>query len=67
MPRETFQQELDDLMGEVLKLGGEVEGSLETMVEILREHVSSVRAHQRPSTPTVGFPRYMAVESEARH
>jgi phosphate transport system protein len=32
MPRETFQQELDDLVGEVLDLGGEVEGSLERMV-----------------------------------
>ena len=32
MPRETFQQELDDLVGEVLDLGGEVEGSLDRMV-----------------------------------
>src|SRR3712207_1391192 len=32
MPRETFQQELDDLVGEVLGLGGEVEGSLQRMV-----------------------------------
>jgi phosphate transport system protein len=35
MPRETFQQELDDLVAEVLDLGGEVEGSLETMVEAM--------------------------------
>src|SRR5918997_3718748 len=35
MPRETFQQELDDLVAEVLDLGGEVEGSLETMVKAL--------------------------------
>ncbi|HEX5748898.1 MAG TPA: hypothetical protein VFZ09_21845 [Archangium sp.] len=41
--------------------------SLENMVALLREHVSSVRTNQRPSTSTVGFPRYMAVESEARH
>ncbi len=32
MPRETFQQELDELIAEVLDLGGEVEGSLENMV-----------------------------------
>jgi hypothetical protein len=41
--------------------------SLETMAGLLRAHVSSVRAHQRPSTPTVGFPRYRVVESEALH
>jgi phosphate transport system protein len=32
MPRETFQQELDDLVAEVLDLGAEVEVSLENMV-----------------------------------
>ena len=32
MPRETFQQELDDLVEEVVDLGTEVEGSLESMV-----------------------------------
>src|SRR3712207_6177723 len=35
MPRETFQQELDDLAAEVLDLGREVEGSLENMVEAM--------------------------------
>jgi phosphate transport system protein len=35
VPRETFQQELDDLVAEVLDLGGEVEGSLENMVEAM--------------------------------
>ena len=35
MPRETFHQELDDLVAEVLDLGGEVEGSLENMVKAL--------------------------------
>jgi phosphate transport system protein len=35
MPRESFQQELDDLVAEVLDLGGEVEGSLENMVKAL--------------------------------
>jgi phosphate transport system protein len=32
MPRETFQQELDELVEEVLDLGGEVERSLQSMV-----------------------------------
>jgi phosphate transport system protein len=32
MPRETFQQELDELVGEVVDLGGEVERSLQSMV-----------------------------------
>ena len=35
MPRETFQQELDALVGEVLDLGGEVERSLENMVKAM--------------------------------
>ena len=35
MARETFHQELDDLVAEVLDLGGEVEGSLETMVKAM--------------------------------
>jgi len=35
MPRETFHQELDDLVAEVLDLGGEVEKSLQNMVKAL--------------------------------
>jgi phosphate transport system protein len=35
MPRETFQQELDNLVEEVLHLGSEVEGSLENMVNAM--------------------------------
>ena len=35
MPRETFQQELDNLVAEVLDLGGEVERSLENMVKAM--------------------------------
>jgi phosphate transport system protein len=42
MPRETFQQELDDLVAEVLDLGGEVEGSLETMVEAMKTRDASL-------------------------
>ena len=37
MPRETFQQELDALLSEVLDLGGEVEGTLENMVQAMEE------------------------------
>ena len=35
MPRETFQQELDGLLSDVLDLGGEVVGSLENMVRAM--------------------------------
>jgi phosphate transport system protein len=35
MPRETFQQELDQLVGEVLDLGEEVENSIENMVKAM--------------------------------
>ncbi len=35
MPRETFQQELDRLVGEVLDLGEEVEGSIVNMVKAM--------------------------------
>ena len=38
MPRETFQQELDELVGEVLDLGTEVELSLENMVKAMETH-----------------------------
>ena len=35
MPRETFQQELDGLISDVIDLGGEVEASLENMVKAM--------------------------------
>ncbi|HEV8225050.1 MAG TPA: phosphate uptake regulator PhoU [Rubrobacteraceae bacterium] len=35
MPRETFQQELDDLVDEVIDLGSEVEASLENMTRAM--------------------------------
>jgi len=38
MPRETFQQELDGLISDVLDLGEEVEGSLADMVTAMEEH-----------------------------
>ena len=37
MPRETFQQELDGLISDLLDLGGEVEASLENMVKAMEE------------------------------
>src|SRR3712207_5042413 len=42
MPRETFQQELDDLVAEVLDLGEKVEGSLETMVKAMETRDASL-------------------------
>src|SRR5919112_992155 len=38
MPRESFQQELDSLLSDVLQLGGEVECTLENMVRAMEEH-----------------------------
>src|SRR5918995_6186387 len=35
MPRETFQQELDDLVDELIELGTQVESSLENMVKAM--------------------------------
>src|SRR5215210_1423503 len=42
MPRETFQQELDDLVDEVINLGAEVEGSLESMVKAMESRDASI-------------------------
>ena len=44
MPRETFQQELDRLLGEVVDLGREVESCLGTMSEALETHDAEVAA-----------------------
>lgn len=38
MPRESFQQELDQLVREVLSMGRQVEGSLDNMVEAIESH-----------------------------
>ena len=38
MPRESFQQELDSLVGDVLEFGGEVGASLENMVRAMEAH-----------------------------
>ncbi len=46
MPRETFQQELDRLVEEVLELGREVESSLGTMVQALESHDAEVASRE---------------------
>jgi phosphate transport system protein len=42
MPRETFQQELDGLISDLLDLGGEVEASLENMVKAMENRDANV-------------------------
>src|SRR5215210_933759 len=42
MPRETFQQELDGLISDLVDLGGEVEGSLENMVKAMESRDADV-------------------------
>jgi phosphate transport system protein len=46
MPRETFQQELDGLIGDVLELGKEVEGSLENMVVAMEARDADVAGRE---------------------
>lgn len=46
MPRETFQQELDDLVAEVLALGREVGASLETMVRAMEGRDADLAAKE---------------------
>jgi phosphate transport system protein len=38
MPRETFQQELDGLVSDLIDLGSEVEASLDNMVKAMEDH-----------------------------
>ena len=42
MPRETFQQELDDLIVELIELGSEVENSLKSMLKAMETHQASL-------------------------
>ena len=42
MPRETFQQELDGLVSDLIELGGEVEVSLENMVKAMEARDAEV-------------------------
>jgi len=46
MPRETFQQELDGLIEDVLDLGKEVEGSLENMVVAMQARDAEVAGRE---------------------
>ena len=46
MPRETFQNELDRLVGEILVLGREVEAYLGTMVEAMESHDASIASRE---------------------
>jgi phosphate transport system protein len=46
MPRESFHQELDRLVKEVVELGREVESGLNTMVEALETHDVEAAFHQ---------------------
>ena len=46
MPRETLQQGLDELVAEVLHLGKEVEGSIETMVRAMETRDASVASEE---------------------
>jgi phosphate transport system protein len=46
MPRETFQQELDGLIGDVLDLGKEVQGSLENMVVAMEARDAEVAGRE---------------------
>jgi phosphate transport system protein len=46
MPRETFHQELDDLVAEVLELGAEVESTLNTMVTAMENRDGETAARE---------------------
>ena len=46
MPRESFQHELDRLVGEILVLGREVEAYLGTMVEAMDRHDESIASRE---------------------
>jgi phosphate transport system protein len=46
MPRETFQQELDGLVTDLIELGGEVEASLENMVKAMETRDAEVASRE---------------------
>jgi phosphate transport system protein len=46
LPRESFQHELDRLVGEILVLGREVEAYLGTMVEAMERHDESIASRE---------------------
>ena len=63
MPRETFQQELDDLVTVVLDLGSEVESSLENMVRAM-ENRDAPLAHNELGVDVRYKARGAEIESE---
>src|SRR5215212_7211670 len=63
MPRETFQQELDDLVTVVLDLGSEVESSLENMVSAM-ENRDAPLAHNELGVDVRYKARGAEIESE---
>jgi len=46
VPRETFQQELDGLVSDLIQLGGEVEASLENMVKAMETRDAEVASRE---------------------
>jgi phosphate transport system protein len=46
MPRETFQQELDGLIEDVLDLGSEIEASLDNMVKAMEDNDAEVASRE---------------------
>ena len=46
MPRETFQQELDGLVSDLIELGSEVEASLENMVKAMETRDAAVASRE---------------------
>jgi phosphate transport system protein len=46
MPRETFQQELDGLVSDLIELGGEIEVSLENMVKAMETRDAEVASRE---------------------
>ncbi len=46
MPRETFQNELDRLVEDILVLGRQVEAYLGTMVEAMERHDESIASRE---------------------
>jgi phosphate transport system protein len=46
VPRETFQQELDGLVSDLIELGGEVEASLENMVKAMETRDAEVASRE---------------------
>ena len=64
MPRETFQQELDGLIADLLELGEEVESSLNNMVKAMEGHSAQI-ARQELGVDVRYKARGMEIERES--